>query len=774
MKLSNAGRITLVSAIAVVGLSGCGSKPSPLPPTQVSTSLSPDVYAILNGDTLTKERFDRACVQASVPSDSNNPQRLEFWNEFVRYALEVQAARESGLTRDSLRVRRWGSIRERILMDRYFELVVRSQYGYTDIVLDSLVARDSTLRKLPIDSARITMAKRLVLGSIKIDSVYKANQAAFRRKDSTILPLDSVRARIEGGLLGQKAQAVTNELDSRLRKEYKIEVAKLERPAVSKDTLEALYRKNPDQWTGLPVYTLSALASKDSAALAKVLAKKTPASKVAFQSLSSRFPVGSPVVAPKGELGRVKRGYALPYGIGMVSELFPALDSVKSGRLVGPIRVDGVSYAFWLESVDKSALRPFSEVASDVRAQYEQEHPWTPPSAAVVATWDHGVLFTKADVDFIAEEIPPYMRRQFPFERVLDFMIRWKIVARATAESGLLARPSVQTTLRDNESVYWSQAWRQSREAVAFALPDTSMASAWKRWQPSLFPAGLVEDSSIGVNRDAARLAIMPEGYLKDLYELRPEAWNHDSVLPAFDSLAPKMYRGSRSELDRLGRIHLDSVLKARYGFRSFPSAPHAYVFTSLHEIYDSARAAYDRRELEKAEQLYRRIETEYPQGDSLFEKALFQMGQLQGEKQSYPASIEAYRKLLKLRPHSAEAYKAQFMIAFTFSEYLKQEKRALVEYRKLLANYPNCELAKDADWMIRNIESGGALMPKFDDSVGVSDSSKASAPAPAPSTTTSKPSKTAPVTSAKATTNSSATKPASGTASAKEGAKVR
>ena len=98
-----------------------------------------------------------------------------------------------------------------------------------------------------------------------------------------------------------------------------------------------------------------------------------------------------------------------------------------------------------------------------------------------------------------------------------------------------------------------------------------------------------------------------------------------------------------------------------------------------------------------------------------------------------------------------------------------------MVEYRKLLANYPNCELAKDADWMIRNIESGGALMPKFDDSVGVSDSSKTSAPAPtsAPATS-SKPSKASPVTSAKATTNSSATKPASGTTATKEGAKVR
>jgi len=44
-------------------------------------------------------------------------------------------------------------------------------------------------------------------------------------------------------------------------------------------------------------------------------------------------------------------------------------------------------------------------------------------------------------------------------------------------------------------------------------------------------------------------------------------------------------------------------------------------------------------------------------------------------------------------------------------------------EYRKVLANYPKCDLASDADWMVRNILSGGALMPKFDDSAFVADS---------------------------------------------------
>ncbi|MEN9353714.1 MAG: hypothetical protein RL318_1039 [Fibrobacterota bacterium] len=725
MRLPTAGtgRNTVLAGAVVLSLAGCGAKPGPLPPAQSASTLPADVLALSGRDTLTLARFDNAARQAGVPSRGNGTQTIAFWDEFVRYSLESQAAQDAGLTRDSVRLRRWSSIRERILTDRYAQEIAQAQFGYTDRFLDSLIARDTSFAKVSRDSVRIRMARKLVLSAVKYDSVQKANIGLFRRPDSTITPLDSSRTRIEALVLNQRSQQEMSGLHERLRSSYKVEIPKVERPAVPKDSLEAFYRKNRDRWTGAPLYMLSALGSKDSAALrTAVLGKKKLASKDAFQALSSRFPVGMPN-APKGELGRVKRNFALPYGLGLIPDLFAALDTAKPG-VVGLVRGDSLWYAFWYEKRDTATIRPFDQVIEDVRSQFVIENVWTPPSAAIVARWDRGVLFTKADVDFVAEEVPAHMKRQFPFERVLDFMVRWKVSARASAEAGLLARPAVQSVLRDNESVYWSQAWRQTKDAASFLQKDSVLSSSWKNGK-SLFPTGQIEDSGAGVNRDAARLGVMPNGFLKERYLLRPDAWMQDSVLPSFEAVSGRIFRESRQDLDQLGRARLDSVLKARYGYKALELAPKPQVYRTLSEMFDSARVAYDRRDLEAAEALYRRIELEYPKGDTLFDKSLFQMGQLQGEKQNYPASLEAYRKLLMLRPGSPEAYKAQFMIAFTYSEYLKKEKLALAEYRKVLVNYPSCELAKDADWMIRNIESGGALMPKFDDSAIVVDSSK-------------------------------------------------
>jgi tetratricopeptide (TPR) repeat protein len=178
-----------------------------------------------------------------------------------------------------------------------------------------------------------------------------------------------------------------------------------------------------------------------------------------------------------------------------------------------------------------------------------------------------------------------------------------------------------------------------------------------------------------------------------------------------------------RPALDERGRARTDSILDARYKLHLSPAAPHEAPKAPAKVALDSARALHDRRSLAEAEALYKQVQQDEKAPDSLRAQALFQLGQLSGEQQNYPSSLESYRSVLLRFPKSAEAYKAQFMIAFTYSEYLKIDKIAVEEYRKVLANYPKCDLANDADWMIRNILSGGALMPKFDDSAFVADS---------------------------------------------------
>ena len=75
-------------------------------------------------------------------------------------------------------------------------------------------------------------------------------------------------------------------------------------------------------------------------------------------------------------------------------------------------------------------------------------------------------------------------------------------------------------------------------------------------------------------------------------------------------------------------------------------------------------------------------------------------------------ARVDAYRKLLAQYPDSEVAPQAQFMIGFIYSEELKKYDDAEKSFRELLRKYPKAELAASAQWMIDHMRSDEA--PSF------------------------------------------------------------
>jgi hypothetical protein len=77
------------------------------------------------------------------------------------------------------------------------------------------------------------------------------------------------------------------------------------------------------------------------------------------------------------------------------------------------------------------------------------------------------------------------------------------------------------------------------------------------------------------------------------------------------------------------------------------------------------------------------------------------------------------YRRLSYLYPKSPNNYKAMFMVGFIHAEHLKNDSAAVRDFERMLAQYPSSDLSDDADWMIRNIRSGGKLMPVLEGDSG-------------------------------------------------------
>jgi TolA-binding protein len=80
-------------------------------------------------------------------------------------------------------------------------------------------------------------------------------------------------------------------------------------------------------------------------------------------------------------------------------------------------------------------------------------------------------------------------------------------------------------------------------------------------------------------------------------------------------------------------------------------------------------------------------------------------------EKKKYNEAIGEYKRLLRLYPKSPYNYKSQFMIGFVYSEYLKNEELANAAFQKVLSEYPKCDLADDAEFMLK-----GGVIPGLTD----------------------------------------------------------
>lgn len=95
-------------------------------------------------------------------------------------------------------------------------------------------------------------------------------------------------------------------------------------------------------------------------------------------------------------------------------------------------------------------------------------------------------------------------------------------------------------------------------------------------------------------------------------------------------------------------------------------------------------------------------------------EEELYTEAQNFSEQGDFQSAIKTYEEILELYPDSPLAYKAQFLIAFVYSENLKDIEKAQENYRKVIDKYPDCDLSDDAQYMLETMGKGS--MPDLPD----------------------------------------------------------
>lgn len=99
-------------------------------------------------------------------------------------------------------------------------------------------------------------------------------------------------------------------------------------------------------------------------------------------------------------------------------------------------------------------------------------------------------------------------------------------------------------------------------------------------------------------------------------------------------------------------------------------------------------------------------------------EEELFTQARDYESAQQYDNALQSYETIIEKYPDSPNRYKAMFMKGYLYMDALKDGKKAVTVFDQLISEYPDCDLADDAQ-VLRDVAAKGAdLMSVFEDSV--------------------------------------------------------
>jgi tetratricopeptide (TPR) repeat protein len=277
-----------------------------------------------------------------------------------------------------------------------------------------------------------------------------------------------------------------------------------------------------------------------------------------------------------------------------------------------------------------------------------------------------GKYITQADLDVVISWLTKPGRRYFyAHKRELEEnLVKWKLFAAYAEKLGRDRLPEVKYVMD------W--AWKLN---VAFCYINTVLA-------PSV-------ESSIAVDTAMLMYAIYDDN-------------GYAPVAKASNVFNNRML----SEREERVRMKTDSILVT---YRK--STPVTFLQKELTDIKSDdpssllkkADALRDSGKTKEATEAYTNLSTVFlysPEGQT----ALVELAKLQTGEQHYSEAITSYRKYLLISPDKNKRCNTFFVIGSIYDTYLDQLLPAEENYKWVLKNAPDCELADDAEFMMLHL----------------------------------------------------------------------
>ena len=364
------------------------------------------VVARIGNETLYAEDLDFLTLQ-KLGAPNSERQKLATENLLFSLAKLSKATGESK-SYDSAWKAYEPIVRNRLLTIVYTRFHLMNRLGYTDEELKKYFDEhrgefDSAAAYMDI---REDVAGRYYLSQNQDSLKSYIQQTLSEKKDSVkadsskeddMKELEQSFVRLHKQAMSQKVKEMMSDLGT-------VVVEKL----VPKDP-HKFYEDNKDKFMTAPGYEVYHVAMKDSAALAKTMENVKDLE--SFKAVAATISEKEETADSMGYLGRIKKGHALPYGIGLMPALWPELEEKAAGYISSAIRSvsDSLYHSFYVQTVIPSEPKLFDRVEKQLEKMYAEDVASLDPTTVLVS--DNGkTVYTKADLlkIFEAESGIPY------------------------------------------------------------------------------------------------------------------------------------------------------------------------------------------------------------------------------------------------------------------------------------------------------------------------------------------------------------------------------
>ncbi len=564
----------------------------------------------------------------------------------------------------------------------------------------------------PLDSLFFDSTTRLKPGQVS-RPIPKDSEFVLVRPDSchdaVLPPLAAEHRQVMIDYLREYKNDLVANVKDRLDKKYQ-----LKRIPVYKEPTEAeiqnYYNQNKTNYESPETYEIYDIETAKKAKVSPEFQKVKDLA--AFKALAAKTNENSWTKSQDGYVGVIKRDYCLPYGIGMLPDLFSAMDTLNAGK-VGPIYSTTTQNwnFFWLVKKGPRTVKPLERVHTLVKQDLIANRVTSVAPTDTLAITGNGHVFLQSDVDFLREEIPAYMRERFTREQVLDYLIYWQLPTDEAKSLGLTDEPKLIGARAQNSDAFWNNVYNEFVLKRTEDEDTTLLANTFAKNRSVFTKDSGDTDWHTHVADIAGYLELTPKDFEIE-YHTNPEKYRHDTTAMTFDEARFDIYRN----LADLGQERLQKSefekLKRRFHARIEDASLREPSYEPPGKYLKEAQKLHYNRELEKALTLYQQLREHFPNNEGVQDSVSFGMAQIYVEQENFQQALAEYRRVSYLYPHDADDYKAMFMVGFILSENLKQDSAAVRAFQSMLDKYPKTDLSDDADWMIRNIRSGGKLMP--------------------------------------------------------------